>query len=217
MQVMVVAVFVALLAVVAPSIASADCVEEPRRVALDKKNFAQIKSFSCRNGQDTFRVELHRFSEAAASLTVAKRATEVMRRTFGTPKLVENDVFKSYADLLQRFGENVQLSGNLRGQSTLSVGHSREEDRAFVDDTMPGRTLRQISGTQGLWGADYPAHEEIASLRKKVIPAGMGFYFQATCLDEVPTDAPLDPECKKFDHSTLKATYWRPMRPDDFD
>src|SRR5262245_48911604 len=90
-----------LLVLAVASVANADCVEQPRKVALDRENQVPFKSYECRVGaaSDRVRVEFHRFSDTAASLNVGKGSSDVLRKIIGTPTVVENDVFKQYADL----------------------------------------------------------------------------------------------------------------------
>src|SRR5262245_46708117 len=98
-----------LWAVVTSSFALADCVEDPRRVELSKDNIVRVKSFLCREGQGSdevqLKVEFHRFTENAASLLVGKGSSLLLKRALGSPKVIENEVFAIYADLLKRFGE----------------------------------------------------------------------------------------------------------------
>jgi hypothetical protein len=206
------AVFSSLFAL-GPSIARADCVEDARLVNLDAQNVVRLKGYLCREGETQIKVEFHRFAETAASLVVAKRSTALLKKTLGSPKLIENDVFKSYAEILQKFGATIQAPGG-PGDANYKIGTEGQEDQLFVGDRLPGSTVRKVLGWQGSGTDHYPAADEIAALRKKTIPDGVGFIYSATCLEKgEPVVA--DTDCKEYDPSTVEMTFWRPMRRDD--
>ena len=127
--------------------------------------------------------------------------------------MIENDVFKSYAEILQKFGVTIQAPGG-PGDANYWIGTEGQEDRLFVGDRLPGSTVRKVLGWQGSGSDHYPAADEIAALRKKTIPDGVGFVYSATCLENgEPVFS--DTDCKEYDPSTVEMTFWRPMRRDD--
>ena len=79
--------------------ALANCTEDSRRVNLDRDNVIRLKRYDCRAGDrnDAPRVsvELHRFSDVAASLIVAKRSSNLLKQTIGAPRVVQNDVLSA--------------------------------------------------------------------------------------------------------------------------
>jgi hypothetical protein len=199
--------------------AHAGCTEQARRIDFGGTEVVNLKAFNCSSGADTFRVEFHRFAEAPASLIVAKRQTKLMQQAFGSPKVIENEVFRTYADLLQKFGAAVRLSGDINNASTLYVrdGQNANSSSAAANDTLPGRSIRQILGSEGLFAGNYPAVNEIAALRKKTIPEGLKFKYSAVCRDDRPPNGSVDVECADFDLSTVSTTFWRPFRRADAD
>src|ERR1700730_9007156 len=83
------------LVLTAASPATAACVADARNVVLDQKTAVPLKSYRCTTGSGAdaaqVRVEMHRFSDLAASLTIANASSSLLQKTFGKMKLIEND------------------------------------------------------------------------------------------------------------------------------
>src|ERR1700730_18217110 len=109
--------------ILTPTLVRAGCSAEFRRVQLGTSKSGQtgapnennaaspivlLRSYLCRAGADPdspqIRVEFHRLSDGSASTFVQKRSSAGLTQVFGSPRIIENDVFKTYADLLRRFG-----------------------------------------------------------------------------------------------------------------
>src|SRR5262245_46015635 len=76
----------------------ADCTEDRRKVELDKDNILQLRTYTCRTAQGAqgadaaqVRIEIHRLSNLAASMVVAKQSSALLAKAFGAPRLIEND------------------------------------------------------------------------------------------------------------------------------
>ena len=96
-------------------------------MALDKKITVPLKSFRCNSGDNAaqVRVEFHRFSEMATSLTLSNASSTLLTKTFGSMKVFENELSRAYGDLLKQFGktyEVVKELGEMRTTLALSPG-----------------------------------------------------------------------------------------------
>jgi hypothetical protein len=207
----------------------AQCVDQPRNVALDKKNTIPLKSYLCSTGSgaDTirFRVEYFRLTDVAASVLLANSSSIKLKKTLGSAKLIANDVSRTYADLVKQFG------------STREIPNDSEQGSAIFNLTPPGTTpadgdsdadtgdqigtkkLRTLLGLDGPNNTNYPANDEIAALRKKVIPANLSYYYSSSepaDNDDQGCDKQ-DIVCAKFGKSTLTMRFWRHLTLNDID
>lgn len=210
-----------LLAMVPP--ARAQCVEDARAVALDADNVVRLRSHVCTLGAGPdaaqLRVEQHRFSDVAASLIVARRASTLLARTIGHPVVVDNAVLRAYAELIARFGVTMEFAGGDEGDGLLAglsidasdggggmVGESQ--------DSMPAGRLKSVLGADDQWN-DYPAADEIAALRRGMIPPGLRFFYSVWCNDE-DADAPEGgARCADMEPGSAQMQFWRGMRAED--
>jgi hypothetical protein len=91
--------------VLCPTNLLAQCVDQPRKVTLDKKNVVPLKSYLCTVGTGAdaaqFRVEYFRLSDFAVSLMLANASSVKLQATLGATKLLANDVSRTYADLVK--------------------------------------------------------------------------------------------------------------------
>ena len=88
--------------------AHAGCLEDTRRVQLSQDH-VQLRTFLC--GPDdnpqsppVLRVEFHRLSDVAASTLVAGAKIQFVNETLGDVKVLKNDVYETFHQLVQRFG-----------------------------------------------------------------------------------------------------------------
>jgi hypothetical protein len=83
-----------LLLVLFPSEVLAQCVDQPRKVTLDKKYVVPLKSYLCTVGSGAdaaqFRVEYFRLSDFAVSLMLANTSSVKLQATLGATKLLAN-------------------------------------------------------------------------------------------------------------------------------
>jgi len=187
------------------SAAFAACVED-RRPLVVGDNVVQLRAYTCGLGDQLdgpqVRVEIHRLSDVAASIILAKQSSEVLARVVGSATLIDNEVSKVYTDLLRQFGETV---GGVLGTTTVEAGGSGGTGSIFDRKRQdPFRVL----GAPGV----YPAMEEIDALRRKIIPPGLKYFYAIDCFDDrsnVDTGV-----CQKY-NSKPEMHFWRNMRPDD--
>jgi hypothetical protein len=210
------------LVLAAASPTRAACVADARTVALDPKTAVALKSYRCTTGPGAdaaqVRVELHRFSDLAASLTIASTSSTLLQKTFGKMKVVENEVSRTYAGLVKQFGTAYEVAKE-QGEmaTTLSVNapdrQSATDDAPSnrVDDTIQPKKVTKFEASDDT--PDYPAADEIAALRKKQIPANLNYYYsvgETICIDAKNF------VCKAIDKDNFaEMLFWRPMRPDD--
>lgn len=201
----------------AASVARADCVAEIRQVVLDKTISVPLKSYRCKTGADQnapqIRIEFHRLSDLAASLMISNTSSTMLTKTFGAIKVVENDVSKTYGDLLKQFGttyEVVKEQGEVSTRLSINAAAQKEEDRLSAEDTIGSVKVRHFMETTD--GPDYPAADEIAALRKKTIPDGLNYYYS---IDSWFCQDHSDFVCKKIGKTSFEMVFWRSMRADD--
>src|SRR5262249_49371181 len=128
------------------------------------------------------KVEFHRFNDTSAALVINKAASTSLKQTIGSAKLVENETYAAYADLLKRFGETEGVSEPGEIITKASVGTPGATPVRESDDKIEGKEFTTIFGASETRA--YPAFAEIQPLMKKELPAGMHYYYRMPCLDE---------------------------------
>jgi hypothetical protein len=211
---------VALSVLLPTTLVHAQCVENPRKVELDKNNVTRLKSYLCRIGQGpneiAIKVEVHRFTNVPAGLIVENLSSRMLKRTIGSPKVIANDVFKVYADLLKRFGQTSEPRPNtdLTIGTTFALNNHREAGEGISQDDVVAakkvRTLYELFSSDST-PLSYPAAQEISALKSKKLPAGLNFYYRVACKDDA--DGPPKEECKNFEDP--KKIFWRDMTLQD--
>ena len=187
---------IAVALILAPTLARADCSADFRKVQLgadksggigapDERNAAsqivRLRGYLCGAGTDPnspqVRVEFHRLSDGAAGVLVQKRSLAGLAQVFGSPRIIENDVFKTYADLLRRFGAAPEPQ-----EPSLSVEASGSESAQLKEkesDIKGIRTLNSIPRKDGVHVVFYPAANEIEALRARSLPAPLKYFYSA--------------------------------------
>jgi hypothetical protein len=89
---------------------------------LKSSDVVRLKGFRCRTGSEEdapqVKIEFHRLSDMAASMIVAKRTSELLEKTIGTLKVIENGFLKAYPDILSKFGTTARTGpAYARGKS----------------------------------------------------------------------------------------------------
>lgn len=199
----------------------AQCVEDARAVALDADNVVRLRSHVCTvgTGPDAVRVrvEQHRFSDLAASLIVARRASALLARTIGKPVVVDNAVLQAYAELIRRFGVTREFGGGDEGDgffAGLSIDADGRGTASEASDSIPAGRLSSVLGAID-WGNEYPAVDEIAALRRGLIPPELRFFYGVWCNDE-DGDAPEGgARCADVEPNSIAMRLWRGMRAAD--
>jgi hypothetical protein len=203
---------------VLPTLARADCTEDPRKVVLDKDTTVRLKSFLCSSGEGPdkveVRVEFHRFAEIAASLIVSKASSTSLQKTIGSPKLVENEVFKNYADLLKQFGTASDSPRKVPFPTSTSfvLGAAGQDASETVDDVIGADKVKTFNGLYSLATPfAYPAVAEIKSLKAKIIPDNLQYYFGINC--DAEADKSSSTTCNKI--TSTNQLFWRGMQSGD--
>ena len=196
-----------LLAFLHPCVSRADCAPEQRKVVLDKGNAeggeSVLKSYRCslqpQSKNADLRVELYRANEATAGLILAGGGSKKLRLTLGSPRVLDNDVWRFYADLVNTFGTTEEILPH--AGTSLGLGGASASDAISV------KKFKHIE-TYG-HALDYPAVGEIASLRKKIIPDNLSYLYESTfCKPGVG-------DCEKYRDQTIMLRVWRPMDASD--
>jgi hypothetical protein len=188
---------IALIVVLLPSVsvAFADCLQDAREVALDRNNAVQLRSYLCRTGDGPddvrFKVEFHRFSDIAASLLVANTTSTLLGRIIGTAKIIDNDVLRTYRDLIRQFGTTDDAPGPPLPSSIQPPAGQREIE---FSDRIARRNLRTLTGlVTGPWWdeSSFPAGAEIKALRSGTIPESLKYYHSVACENQADLNRPV--------------------------
>ncbi len=210
------AVAVSLLVLVSAAPAFANCLEDAREVRLAQDSVARMRAYLCRLDDGAqVRIEFHRLSDTAASMIVGRRNSALLRRTIGAPAVIENDVFRTYAELLRAHGVTTKVSktGDEFTMMRLRIEAPGALPAQEGEDELQGTTLRTLLGPIDARGGDYPAIDEFLALRAKTIPHNLYFFYDLYCTD---ANAGFDnPTCTKYEVSTAQVHFWRPLTLDD--
>jgi hypothetical protein len=202
-------ILIATVLVVIPTLSYADCSANLREIDLARASdsselgesvIVPLRSYLCRAETDPkspqVRVEFHRLSDGAASTLLQKQSSAGLKKVFGTPRIIENDVFKTYTDLLDRFGAVPEQTGI---PPSFRVEAPRSEERALHGDELSAdgiKALVSIGSRDGVYELFYPAANEIEALRTRSLPASLKYFYSGD---------PADP----------KMMLWRSLGPDD--
>jgi hypothetical protein len=192
----------------------ADCTEDRRKVELDKDNILQLRTYTCRTAQGAqgadaaqVRIEIHRLSNLAASMVVAKQSSALLAKAVGAPRLIENDVSATYSELVRRFGRTVRLT-----TPTLKVDAAGADGGSITPEVAIDQTIKVLP--EGL--RPYPAAEELDGLQKKTIVPALKYFYEVECKDGGTTPGSTDKtSCAKYDPKPLSMRFWRSIRADD--
>lgn len=184
----------------ASATARAACQEDFRRVELSSDNIVRLRSFLCRTNNQSaplIQVEFHRLSDVVASLILSKQHSAMVERTIGSPRVIENDVFRAYTELLQRFGttRDVPIRAN-NTYTTFELVAAGKGGTAKLDDELSGLKMRTIVNPFTVSFA-YPAANEIAELQRRIIGQDVRFFYKSSY------------------GNTTTMLFWRGMRPSD--
>jgi hypothetical protein len=197
------------------SIARADCIENPRTIELAKNNVFRLKSYRCGMGADDVqvRVEFHRFADLPASLIVGKASSSLLTKTIGSPKVIENDVYKSFADLLNRFGSTSEdlrrMKFGTETEASFALGDSGQQ----ATDKIRANKVRTLGHLFNVTAnrLSFPAASEITSLKAKTIPDNLHYYYSINCNNEGKRSSA--EVCTKI--LSNQKTFWRGMTSED--
>ncbi|MCI0466432.1 MAG: hypothetical protein L0Y57_05425 [Beijerinckiaceae bacterium] len=202
--------------------AGANCIEEPRKVSLDDETVALLKSYKCsveqQAGAANVRMEFYRLSGDAAGLVIARGSSKQLKKAIGSPKVLQNEVARTYGDLTKKFGITKEVSKDIEGYApnfSLTTDTSKsttDSSKSAGDDFgLQKYRYRQI-GNQGSTSFDYPAVDEIMSLRKKLVPENLNYYYSVGGTCESYAE---DFLCTRFLNDIVEMKFWRPMQAED--
>lgn len=202
----------------------AQCVDQPRNVTLAKDYVVPLKSYLCTAGSGAdaaqFRVEYYRLTDIAVSLLLANATSAKMKKALGSARLVANDVSRTYADLLKQFGTTKDTTDAVSAFELAPPGPAPADDSSDGgSDKVDLKKLRTLLGFGSPQHTNYPANDEITSLRKKIIPVNLSYYY--SILESLPTDDPSCEKsnivCAKFGRDILTMKFWRYLTLADID
>jgi hypothetical protein len=204
--------------------ADAACREDPRSTTIDGTNVVRLKSYKCRISEgkaDIVAVEFYRLSDAAAGLIMQNRSSKLLKKAIGSPRLIENDVSRTYSDLIEKFGEATDrpIFFHLESPGLAAVGDKERQGPADdgygeIKVLLPTFPAIVSGGPPILHSYLYPAVDEIATLRKRIIPRGMKFFYMSQCKDPSDYDSGKEPEiCKEYAATTM--VFWRGLQAND--
>jgi hypothetical protein len=191
--------------------ALAGCHEDPRRMTINDQT-VQLRGFLCSAGEGTaevrLKVELFQFSDIAASLLVARKSSDYLRETIGTPKVIDNEVLKAYSELLKNFGRTTDDTSIEFFSFSLSAPNV---GAAVASEDKSGRRFRTLTALGGgdKWTYQFPAAAEIRSLRSKTMPEELNIYYSVGVGCEDFSDKQV---CKKYEKTSVRTIFWRGMR-----
>jgi hypothetical protein len=205
--------------------ANTNCREDPRTVQFDTDNTIRLKSYSCSTGDResySIKVEFYRVSDPAAGLIVERRLSEMLTKTIGSPRIIENEILKTYAEWLKHYGEarGDNLHFRLIAAGKLgSVGGAGFPLGGLSDNSL-GSTFKALLPTFGAIVAGgapiphsdfYPAIDEIAAIKRKHIPNGMKLFYSSSRQEQSATHERQSESCKQYS----KMIFWRGMQSVD--
>ena len=169
---------VLLLAFLYPCVSNADCAPEQRKVVLDKSaaegGKSVVKSYRCslqpQSKNADLRVEFYRANEETAALILAGGGSKKLRLTLGSPKVLNNDVWQFYADLVNAFGITEEIPPE--PLSSFNVGG------ASTPDVVSVKKFRHLDNSIHVSNVFCPAVDEIAALRKKTFPSDLSYFYK---------------------------------------
>jgi hypothetical protein len=161
--------------------ALADCTEAIRSVRFGEENAIGLRTYLCRpDGQSSnaqVRVEFHRISDVMASVLFNRMGSEVAAKTIGEADVIENEVFKTFMDLLKRFGttnDRESLSFSLDGPNGTKI--------EYITDTAQPSDFKTLGYRYaGSERPFFPAVPEFNAARAKAFPANTSYFYRGVC------------------------------------
>jgi hypothetical protein len=200
------------------SAAHATCAEDTRRVELDRNNVVRLRSYDCRADEVRLKVEFHRLSDVAAGLVVARRPSPLLVKTLGSLRIIENSIFKSYMDLLNRFGVTVNLTREEYGthaELRLDAAGGGGSSEPVRDQVAQNRV--RVLTSWASQSSEYPAVDEHNAIRNRTIPPTVNFHYAVEC--RLPGDGNIDQRlvglCRGSGAAYVITHFWRPLRAED--
>ena len=165
----------------ASSTAFAQCIEDRRGQEVGG-HIVQLRTYLCHTkrgpNEPQIKIELDRLSDAAASVVITKGTSGMLSQVIGAPKLIDNDVSKTYSDLLRQFG--VTLGRELSLQA-IKVDGAGSGGTGSSSEHILDKGIRILGHPYFISALDYPAIDEMDALKKKKIPSGLKYFYSVAC------------------------------------
>jgi hypothetical protein len=218
---------ISLALVLSPTHLLAQCVDQPRNVALDKEKIVALRSYLCSTGTGAdaaqFRIEYDRLNDTIVSLLLANGSSTKLPQALGPVKIFSNEVSRTYADLVRRFGTTQDVVKE-QGEIVTSLAVRPADYKPAnpdgpgvpkTEDTIGLDKLRTLLGQSDPSGGAYPAIAEITALRKKILPSNLSYYYSFSFSDLDCDQSQFGFTCKKVGDDGLIMTPWRYVTEDD--
>jgi hypothetical protein len=203
------------------SSADAQCIDEVRKVKVDKDaTVVRLRSYLCKAGEESgaerVKVEFFRLSDSAASLVLGKVTSAGLRKTVGTPKVWENEVFRTFMDLLNKKGITTRIIKGRPDRQVTGITIISQGEESVGGDFISGKAVKTLLSPDPTKQSYFPPPDEIAALKRKTIPENLNFFYRVQCQDEdTRSIPPWKGDCRKYDPSKADLTFWRGIRLDD--
>ncbi|MCP4383685.1 MAG: hypothetical protein GY798_20100 [Hyphomicrobiales bacterium] len=145
-------------------IASADCVEDYRPVAIGDSE-VNVRSYICRSRDVHIKVEFHRLSMAAVSLVLSGESPDAIASVIGAPRIQSNDVAETALKLLDSYAATHETAAWAKLSFDVAVPRGGAASLLGADQNTDIKLLETDS--RASWGEFYyPAVDEIKELMK---------------------------------------------------
>ena len=182
--------------------ARADCVREPRAVALSRNSHGAVEAYRCNADDLSMRVEFLHLSDIVAPLLLKGQSSRLLRKAFGEPKLVRNEIADVYGDLLTRFGATYDAA--VLGPA-LKIG-----DKANAEPVSDRLDVKKVKTLQPPEERFFPAVTEIEALEKNSVPSSLSYCYSTTFACEAVSRF-----CRRTKGQDAHLKFWRPLTAQD--
>ena len=127
-------------------------------------------------------------------------------------------VSRTYADLVKQFGTTKEITDAVAAFDLAPPGPA-PADNSNDDggDKVDVKKLKTLLGFGDPQRTNYPANDEIASLRKKIIPGNLSYYYSIFEESDLSDCEKSNIVCVKFGSDTLTMKFWRYLTLADID
>lgn len=127
------------------SSAEARCLEDIRSVELGDHH-ARLRTFVCSSDDNpqsppVLRVEFHRLSDVAASTLVAGSNIQFVNEALGNAKILENEVYATFRQLVQRFSTERGRGGWGEGMGGVELSVETPKGGTGASPSIDQRTI----------------------------------------------------------------------------
>lgn len=151
----------------APSHA-ASCLKDQRTFPMAEGEALKLRDYLCRSESANLRVQFHRVNDLTFGTIMSAAIPDALEPLFGNGRLIENEVYREWASLLDKFGEEESTD------ATLSVFAAGDRDANMRLSTQQAAKVRVLVAGQGNNPApDFPGETSvILALLRAETPRG---------------------------------------------